>query len=233
MNYFVVGDIHGCVEPLENLLAHWNKDEQQLIQLGDMVDRGPNSLGVLKKMMKIKKEHGAIILKGNHEAMFLDFLEHPENEGPYYFDVGGFETVQSFLGETPIQEKKFDYLADYILTHHADVVEFIRELPLYYEQEQWVFVHAGVNFNYSDWKSSTEDDYLWIRGGFVNGKNYHPKTFVFGHTPTRRLHTDQRDDIWVSPCGTKIGIDGACVFGGQLNALAIKQNEFKQISIKG
>lgn len=74
MRFFVVGDVHGYDEPFYRLLKHWNVDKDKLIQLGDMIDRGPNSLDVLRRMMHLNKAYGAEVIMGNHEEHLLTFF---------------------------------------------------------------------------------------------------------------------------------------------------------------
>lgn len=232
VNIFVMPDIHGCNSPLQSMLQIWNRETEHLIQLGDMIDRGPNSLEVVQTFMKLKKEGVATILRGNHEDSFLMFLENPEEEGHFYYNQGGRETIASFMGDDVIYRRTPTYIANYIKEHFQDEITFMEHLPLYEERGNWVFVHAGVNLVLADWKNSNENEFNKIRNRFIFGKNEHPQTFVFGHTTTRLLHQDKRDDIWISPCGSKIGMDGGLVFKGQLNALRIQGDTYQTIVVK-
>ena len=229
VSYFVIPDIHGCNSPLQSMLHLWDKKKEHLIQLGDMIDRGPNSLEVVQTFMRLKEEGVATVLKGNHEDLFLTFLDYPEEEGQFYYNQGGRQTIASFMGEDVIYRRTSTYIASYIKEHFADEITFIRNLPLYVEKEKWVFVHAGVNLVLADWRNSNENDFNTIRNSFIFEKNEHAQTFVFGHTPTRLLHQDERDDIWISPCGSKIGLDGGLVFQGQLNAMRIQGETYQTI----
>ncbi|WP_144537120.1 metallophosphoesterase family protein [Bacillus thuringiensis] len=221
---FVVGDLHGCKENLDEVLKSWKRETEQLILLGDLIDRGPDSLGCILTAMKLQEEYGAIILKGNHEAMFLQWLDMPHSYAESYFRNGGRETLSTFL-----PDYEFKYLtevADYIKREFSREVEFLRNLPLYHETDSHIFVHAGVDLILQDWRESGEDDFLWIREPFHKRKNKTGKIIIFGHTPTPYLHHDDNNcDVWVSPCKTKIGIDGGAVFGGYLHALRISEAE--------
>ena len=74
---FAIGDIHGSYDLLEKVLDHWSPEEEQLIFLGDYIDRGKDSLKVLNKVMELSKEYHVITLSGNHEQIFLNWLEKP------------------------------------------------------------------------------------------------------------------------------------------------------------
>ncbi|PGK51437.1 hypothetical protein CN918_26970 [Priestia megaterium] len=231
MNFFVTPDIHGCLDPLNHLLRKWRPDKETFIQLGDMVDRGPNSLGVIQKMMVIHKEYEGVMIKGNHEEMFLYFLDEPEEEADFYFSKGGRETVDSFFSTPVAYLRTPTYIAEYIKTNYAEEVAFLKNLREYYSYENWVFVHAGVNLKLRNWENSTESNLRWKNDLFLYEKNESENCYVFGHTPTQNLHRDQRTEVWISPCKTKFGLDGGIVYGGQLNAMRITGKEYEFVSV--
>lgn len=221
MEYFVVGDVHGCFDKLKLLLeTHWKKEREQLIILGDLIDRGPRSREVIQLAMSLRKEYKAIILKGNHEDLFLDWLEDPL-EMSYYYDIGGRETVDSFFDERVTFQKDPLLLTESIRIRYKEEMGFLKSLPNYHEADGFIFVHAGVNLDFKDWKNTNDNDFKWIRHEFIYRKNETEKTIVFGHTGTRKLNADKSDDVWFSPCGTKIGIDGSCGDEGVLHGLRI------------
>lgn len=230
MDYFVVGDVHGCYDSFVSLLEQWDPKKEQLILLGDLVDRGKKSLDVLRYAMHLQDVHGAIILGGNHEELFVDWLNEPNDEG-FYYDLGGRETVDSFFESNLSFRYTPVHIANRIKEEFPDVVEFLHTRPSYYETEAYIFVHAGVDFNFIDWKNASDSTFKWVRERFFYGKNETGKTVVFGHTPTRMLNQDKSDTVWISPCETKIGIDGGCVFGGNLLGMHIHQNERQFYSV--
>jgi len=231
MNFFVTPDIHGCITPLNQLLKNWRPDRETFIQLGDMVDRGPNSLAVIRQIIKIKTEYNGIAIKGNHEEMFLYFLDEPEVEADFYFSKGGRETVDSFFSTPVAYLRTPTYIADYIKGNYAEEIAFLRYLPDYYSHESWVFVHAGVNLTLGNWKNSTEKDFRWKNNLFLYERNESSYKYVFGHTPTENLHEDRRTDVWISSCQTKFGLDGGVVYGGQLNGMRITGDEYEFVSV--
>ncbi|HDR7922618.1 metallophosphoesterase [Bacillus paranthracis] len=230
-SFFVVGDIHGCLLEFTTMLKKWDRNAYKLIQLGDLLDRGKHSKSTLILAMYLKKQYGAIFLKGNHEELFLNFIDDPVNEGEFYLNQGGNATIDSFLGEKASIKYIPEHLANLIKEKYPEVIQFIRDMPYFHESEFFIFVHAGVNLVYSNWKNSSESDFVWIRQPFHYGMNETGKTIVFGHTITRVLNEDKSNDIWISPCKTKIGIDGGAVFDGQLNGLVIDGNTYKTISV--
>lgn len=231
---FVIGDVHGCYEKLEKLLTYWNPDSEKLIFIGDLIDRGVRSREVVQLAMKLHKEYGAVVIGGNHEEMFLEWLDAPTNHFSFYYAVGGEETLHSFYDEESVQSTSPINLAKQLQQDFPEEVEFIKSLPDYVEFNHHIFVHAGINLGLRDWKNSGTKYFRSIREPFHTGKNKSGQTIVFGHTPTRRIYKNKKsDDIWIAPCKTKIGIDGAAVYGGLLHGLHIQGNgEYQLYSIE-
>lgn len=224
-NIFVIGDIHGEYAMLEKMLAFWNPQDQQLLFIGDLIDRGKDPAKCLTLVQKLVEEEGAICLKGNHENMLLNFLSDPETYVANYFINGGMTTLETLLKEE-IQNKSPKKMAQEIEKKHRDLIQMIKQLPLYFEWNQYVFVHAGVDLSKQYWKDTDSHDFLWIREPFHQQKNHTGKTIVFGHTPTFLLHGDQANSqIWQQD--DKIGIDGGAVFGGTLHGIVFDKTGMK------
>ncbi|WP_054941441.1 hypothetical protein [Paenibacillus ihuae] len=137
------------------------------------------------------------------------------------YAVGDADFVQQDLGwEEYIRIKQWIRPA---YKHHLD---FLSSLPLYYETEHHLFVHAEIDAALTDWKTQKDYDFIWIREPFYN----HPvmnttKTVVFGHTST--FEFQDNPGIWFSPLEDKIGIDGGCAYGEQMNCLEIGDEGYK------
>ena len=120
---------------------------------------------------------------------------------------GGNKTLESIEHSVPIVLK--------------EMVRFSKETELYYEFGNVLFVHAGVTRGVKRLDEMAEFDFTWNRDHYKTN-NLTGKTIIFGHTPTRTIHNDTKnDDIWISGDGSRIAADGACVFGGQLNGLVV------------
>src|SRR5512145_3181090 len=134
MHYFI-GDIHGyldqliaCIEKIRGEM----KESDRIVFLGDYIDRGPMSYEVVDYLISFSKKHDSVFLKGNHEAMFLDYVAGNDKSG-IYLNNGGTATIKSYrknLNEFKIPEKHMD---------------FYRNLRLYYEGDDFIAVHAGLN----------------------------------------------------------------------------------------
>jgi serine/threonine protein phosphatase 1 len=224
MKYLVMSDIHGKYEMFRQALLMRAQADKVLL-LGDYVDRGEDSKSVLLRVQEEVEENGAIALKGNHEAMFLDFLDKPETRDYYVNVANGQATVESLLYPGVFEVHSYDTIVSKIYEHYADLIHFLRGLPTMFETEKFVFVHAGLNLSLADYHDTSEEDRLWIREDFHNGINRTGKLIVFGHTPTPYLNGDADDtSIWQTEDG-KIGIDGGASQGGVLHVLLIDEDD--------
>lgn len=218
--YFIIGDVHGSFDLLEKLLTQ-RKEGERLVLLGDYIDRGFQSRKVLNLVRKLKEQEDAILIKGNHEDLLLNFLDDPENMANLYLPQGGQNTLASFFGEDEVWRRTPEYLAQRFNDEYADIVDLIKGTIPYYDAGSFVFVHAGVDLRLANWELTDPSDFCWIREPFFTIPNKTGKTFIFGHTPTQHLHPDNSSDVWVSHDGTRIGIDGGAVFGGHLHGLHV------------
>ncbi|MDU4779855.1 MAG: metallophosphoesterase, partial [Streptococcus parasanguinis] len=180
--YFVVGDIHGKAQMLEELMTEWD-GKAQLVFLGDLIDRGENSKRSIEIVKDYVDHHGAVCLSGNHEYMFLAWLDNPEERYDHYRRNGGDTTINSLLGR-PL-DAPVDGIADAQAVENAvpDLVAFIRSLPFDYETETYYFVHAGVDLTLENWRETSDYQKVWIRKPFHEAENHTGKWIVFGHTP--------------------------------------------------
>lgn len=207
---YAVGDIHGCLDNLERLLEEVQPDlnRDRLLFIGDYIDRGPNSKGVVDYVIRLQRLYppeNIICLKGNHEAMFLDFLQGKEVN--LFLLNGGLNTIQDYWGDDWTEQRE--------LALPPDHAQFYRELLLYDETPDYIFVHGGLRPGVP-LEEQQEEDLLWIRGEFVVSMDDYGRRVVFGHTPFKQP--------LVMP--NKIGIDTGCVYGNFLTCLKLPQEEF-------
>lgn len=221
---FAIGDIHGKFTLFEQMLTHWDEAKQQLLLIGDLGDRGEDSKSCFLLAKQLIEEKDAICLRGNHEEMLIRFLKKPEENYDLYMLNGGMKTLESFLHPGLESEYSPTEMAMMILSRHPDFLPFLESLPLYYEWEEFIFAHAGVDLSKKDWKKTSASDFVWIREPFHRKKNKTGKTIVFGHTPTPYLYGDnQTTDLWIED--HKIGIDGGAVYGGALHGVVFNATE--------
>ncbi len=206
---FVIGDIHGERQKAVSFIETLPFASQDLvIFLGDYIDRGHDSRGMIDYLIKFRKKHlNTIFLKGNHEDMFLSFIDNAFSEEVYFYN-GGEATLRSY----DIPSSEYQYAKRYIPYEH---LEFLNKLPLYYETKDYIFVHAGLRPGIPLQEQDPED-LLWIRYEFIYSDFNFGKRVIFGHTVVEEPLVMKN----------KIGIDTGLVFGGKLTALELPSIKF-------
>lgn len=228
----VISDIHGCYTSFNELLAvmNYQPEDDQLILLGDFVDRGPQSRQVVEQVISLVQNEGAIAIQGNHDERLVDvMLERSEQALMKFSDHGGRQTAESYAG---ITQGTVDHIITCAKTviheQYAHHLTFLDELPYYYEDDHFIYVHAGLNPNYLNWKKQPKRDFLYMKEPFLSRPTTVSKTIIFGHTKVMDIHG--KPDIWFGE--GKIGIDGGCASGHQLNGLEITgKDQFKTYAI--
>ena len=174
MRVLAIGDIHGCLSHLDDLLA-WVKPttDDVLITLGDYVDRGPDTRGVLNRLIELKKQRPVICLRGNHEIMMVDAWRGGRSERKMWLGVGGLQALGSY-GSAPGKSGTLDDVPP----EHWHFLQ--NELVDYHESDLFIFVHAGVT--YSDkLKEQSSSALFWEFFG-DDMRHVSGKTVICGHT---------------------------------------------------
>ncbi|MFJ3388447.1 MULTISPECIES: metallophosphoesterase [unclassified Lysinibacillus] len=219
-----ISDIHGELELFEELLLKANYDtvQDQLFLLGDYIDRGPASCGVLNLVGELQAK-GARVLLGNHEAIMLKACRSgdPKPWNHWVELCGGEATLASYGYQLEDFKEVIENetLPSFIqsLPKLEEHLQLIATFDTYIELEDAIFVHGGVVPGIA--LAETDPlQFLWIREEFHVGYQGE-KTVIFGHTPTYRLHHNPTDYSVYFGENNIIGIDGGAVFGGQLHAL--------------
>lgn len=223
---FVISDIHGMYDEFIELLNHWNSETSSLVLVGDLIDRGPDSLKVVRKAMELQQQHeNVIVLQGNHDQMLSDSMENPKEHLSLYLNHnGGAPTLRSFVdNEFKVEGAPVSDILYFIQTYRKKEIEFLKQGHLYYEFGKVLFTHAGFCSWMERWQDTTDNQFVWIRDHYKH-KNNSGFVNVFGHTPTQLINKDQSNDVWVSADKMYIAIDGACAYGGQLNGALISEH---------
>ncbi|MBM3489303.1 MAG: serine/threonine protein phosphatase [Alphaproteobacteria bacterium] len=219
---YAVGDIHGRLDLLEDMLALIAADRALhpsgdcgMVFLGDYVDRGSDSRGVVERLRGLAGETPApIFLMGNHEAMLLHFLEQGQGGFNWLYN-GGAATLLSYgvawpatadgeSGMAPVRSA----LAAALPTAHR---EFLSALRLWHGEGDYLFVHAGVRPGVPLAEQSAED-LLWIREEFLDHDGPLPQVVVHGHTIARKVELRRH----------RIGIDTGAYHSGRLTCLVLE-----------
>lgn len=216
---YAIGDVHGCRSELELLLQRITDDisgaggPAHLVFLGDYVDRGPDSAGVLGRLVDGPlpgTRHS--FLMGNHEEAMLSVLDGELETLPGWLRYGGVETLESYgIARTDILRLGSDlprHIREVIPRAHID---FLRACEDYVEAGDYLFVHAGIRPGIS-LAEQEPSDLRWIRSGFVDDdQTDHGVLVVHGHTITDEPETKPN----------RIGIDTGCYRSGRLTALVL------------
>ncbi|MBS4761874.1 metallophosphoesterase [Carnobacteriaceae bacterium zg-ZUI252] len=223
---FIISDVHAEHDLLLKLLKLVDEDEHQIVFLGDLIDRGPSAKATIYTVKQLVEEKNAICLTGNHEDIFLQWLDAPEEKMDWYLRNGGQATIESLLYVGVFDEESPVEMAAMIKSRYPDIVSFFQQLPLYYETEHVICVHAGINLLLEDWHETSRRDFIWIREAFHHAQNTTNKHIVFGHTPVQGLHGNLfNTGIWYHQ--HKIGIDGGAVYQGALHGLVMDKDSIE------
>jgi len=214
MTIYAVGDIHGQLEMLLSALELIERDggvDAEIVFLGDLVDRGPNSRGVVEHLLQGqaagRRWH---VLKGNHDRIFERFVTSGFQYDPRiksglgWLDrrMGGIATLESY-GVTGARDPATDAIQraarDLVPQAHVD---YLHNLPLWHRHQDLLFVHAGIAPGIA-LEAQTEDDLVWIRVPFLDFTAPHPWLVVHGHTALE----------YPQHFGNRIDLDGGAGYG--------------------
>ncbi len=219
---YAIGDIHGEAARLDRLHAAILADARSrdprrkiAVYLGDYVDRGPDSAGVIDRLLGDPLPgFERVFLMGNHEEFLLHFLEVPRTWGGWAIN-GGEATLASY----DVDARDFGTWSldtDALRTEFAARLpephrRFLEGLALWHCEGDYLFVHAGVRPG-RPLADQRRSDLLWIRDEFLNSDRDHGHIVVHGHTPS------DIPDVHHN----RIGIDTGAVYGGKLTALVLE-----------
>jgi serine/threonine protein phosphatase 1 len=220
---YAVGDIHGRSDLLRSLLQHIEDDaartsfapNKQLIFLGDYIDRGPDSRGVVDLLISgLPQGLNAHFLKGNHEDILLTFLEDASgldhwlmNKGEAAMQSYGVDTERLYRMDATPETWRKAFVTALPDSHRR----FYKALKLCHIAGDYAFVHAGVKPGVA-LAAQDPQDLVWIRGEFLNSDADFGKVVVHGHSPVESAE--------VKP--NRINIDTGAVFSGRLTALRLE-----------
>lgn len=206
-----IGDIHGCVESLRAMLEKLEEHkDRKVVFIGDYIDRGPDSKGVVDLLLDYRKQRDCVFLRGNHEQMLLDALQ--KDQLNMWLANGGRIALTSYGTNARALDLPEEHL------------EFYRNTKIFFDTPEYFFVHAGLSPHKTieeAIKNEKEyDEFLWERSHLNAFETAWEKTVVFGHTP--RPHPLRKDKM--------LGIDTGCVYEslgyGKLTAALLPEEKF-------
>lgn len=237
MRLYAIGDVHGRLDLLtamhrriEGELERKPTADWRVIHLGDYVDRGPDSKGVIDFLIDAqKRDPRHLMLAGNHDLGFLDFLDVPDPDG-LFMRYGGIQTALSYgvsLGGSSAWFGRADAalrqghaaLVEAVPQNH---VEFLRSLAFSVTFGDFFFCHAGIRPGIA-LESQSPQDLIWIREVFHDHTGLHPKIVVHGHTPVAKPEIT----------GNRVNVDTLAWHSGNLTALVVDGAEKRILTVTG
>lgn len=196
---YAISDIHGSCSELARWITQFDNvgticlGADKLVFLGDYIDRGPDSFKTLELIRSIQLTCGkenCIVLRGNHEDWFLDFLDGNGDE--WLVEDTDLSTSKTFLSEEQLDEVKqmalsgdidkiYGYIRRCINENHKDLISWVQKLPYYYETENQIFVHAGIDEEAGDWWNTGTPEHVFT-GKYPPTKGEFYKDIIAGHT---------------------------------------------------
>jgi serine/threonine protein phosphatase 1 len=221
---YAIGDIHGRLDLLDALLGMIEADDRargataasELIFLGDLIDRGPESCGVVERAMALGATRPVRYLMGNHEEVFLRALDGDPKALRFLIRIGGRETLLSYgISESDYRGLDYDELlalaqSKVPAAHRA----FLGAFEKWIEVGDYLFVHAGLRPGVAVEDQSTSD-LCWIREDFLSHRDSFGKMVVHGHSISQDI--DERPN--------RIGIDTGAFASGRLTAIGLEGGE--------
>ena len=231
---YAIGDIHGQLGMLDDALALIEADggvDAPVVFLGDYVDRGPDSRGVIVRLSEgLAQGRNWTVLKGNHDRLFEWFMQDEPRHDPhllvgfhwFHEALGGIETLQSYGIAMPERIRLQDIHAvakEIIPQAHVD---FLKGLRIFHETDGKLFVHAGIRPGIA-LADQTEEDLVWIRQSFHRHEDRHPWLVVHGHTPVKAA----------THYGNRINLDSGAGYGKPLTVAVFEDDQVWTLGKRG
>lgn len=240
MKYFVISDIHShykaMIKALDKKGYDESNSEHHLLVLGDLFDRGEETIDVLKYLYRMTREKKATIILGNHDVFLMDFLEGNHERALFNVRYNGFgETLKQLSGVSPKYET-LELIHKTIQNNYPYLLDWIKSFPLYIELEDYIFVHGGIDGSKLDWKTMTSiKEFTW--GRTFELPRIPEKTIVCGHSRVAKLrqksidyellflHSPELFDILY--LDGKIMIDRYVEVSNEINVLVLELKPFE------
>lgn len=225
MKTYAIGDIHGHLDLLQNVHSWIAADIAQhgpatVVHIGDLVDRGANSSGVIDFLMNgIAEGQDWVVLKGNHDRMFSYFLDDPESQDPCLREglgylhpkIGGAATLASYGVRNPQDRPIAPVYAEAVEAVPIAHRDFLLNLPISFQRDEAFFCHAGIRPGVA-LDDQIEDDLTWIRHEFLDDTRDHGKLIVHGHTAIAKPTLYKN----------RLNVDSSAAYGGPLSVVALE-----------
>lgn len=225
MHIYAIGDIHGHLELLKSAHHRIAADmalhgHGKIVHLGDLVDRGPDSRGVVEYLRcGVAEGRDWLVLKGNHDRLFTQFLDDPKWKDPglrpdlgwLHPKLGGAATLASYGVRSALDRPQGPVHAEALGALPQDHRAFLAARPTSFVCDEALFVHAGIRPGIA-LADQAETDLLWIRKDFLEDRRDHGALIVHGHTAIDKA----------THYGNRLNMDSSAAYGGPLSAAVIQ-----------
>lgn len=231
MHIYAIGDVHGCLSQLREMhrliaaeIERQRPHDWRIVHLGDYVDRGPDSKGVLAFLAEARSRDARhVTIGGNHDVGFLEFLDEPTANG-LFARFGGAGTARSYGVDLDFSspnglDRGHAQLVRALPRGH---VEFLLSLEFSLSLGDFFFCHAGIKPRIALERQDPQQ-LIWIRDEFLDYPHLHPKVIVHGHTPCGEPE--------VLP--NRVNVDTGCYQSGVLTALVLDGSEKRFLAVRG
>jgi serine/threonine protein phosphatase 1 len=238
MRTYAIGDIHGQLDLLHAAHARIEADrtltgdiDAPVVHVGDLVDRGPDSRGVVEYLRQgIIGGQNWVVLKGNHDRMFAGFLGDITYHDPGlrpdlgYLSrgIGGAATLASYGVRSPADRPTEEVHAEAAAAVPSAHRHFLEALPRYFRRGEALFVHAGIRPGIAI-ENQSETDLIWIRAEFLEDGRDHGALVVHGHTAIEQA----------THYGNRLNLDSGAAYGGSLSAVVIEGRQAWLLTERG
>lgn len=236
MRSYAIGDIHGHLNLLQEQHRLIEVDMAEhgaapVVHIGDLVDRGPDSRGVIEYLRQgIAGGRDWIVLKGNHDRMLTEFLDDPKLQDSglrsdlsyLHPRIGGGTTLASYGVPNASDRPLAPVYAEAVAAVPASHRDFLKGCLTHFQRGEALFVHAGIRPGIPMAKQ-TEDDLLWIRAPFLDDPRDHGVLVVHGHTAIEAA----------TNYGNRLNIDSSAAYGGPLSAVVIEGRQVFLLTASG
>jgi serine/threonine protein phosphatase 1 len=236
MHTYAIGDIHGHLDLLRRAHDRIARDQAQagsapVVHIGDLVDRGPDSRGVIHYLMQgVAAGQDWVVLKGNHDRMFAGFVVDPDWHDPglrpdlswLHYRLGGAETLASYGVRAAADRPTAAVHRDAVAAVPPDDLAFLQGLSTSFVRAQAAYVHAGIRPGIP-LALQDETDLVWIRKVFLEDPRDHGQLIVHGHTAID----------WPAHYGNRLNLDSGAAYGGALSAVVIEGRAAFLLTDKG
>lgn len=185
---YIISDIHGNLQGLKDLLAYIQKDATQYVFLGDYIDKGPESKGVIAYLLRLNDEIPCVFLMGNHEFAWREYFNGETRFLDFLLKYGALETLREYVSPTLSLVSAREFLQksrslEMVFGEHAS---FFQKLLAYYRvNDEYICVHAGImpTCMHLPIEEHSREKLCFVRDEFIHSRFlFEGKKIIFGHT---------------------------------------------------